>query len=73
MHINYLFLCASILIGNIFEMATLIYTALYFKLYKIFKYFLQDPNMFMFCSSFKIVTGREKASHRDASGNNVNL
>lgn len=54
-------------------MATLIYTALYFKLYKIFKYFLQDPNMFMFCSSFKIVIGREKASHRDASGNNVNL
>lgn len=54
-------------------MATLIYTALYFKLYKIFKYFLQDPNMLMFCSSFTIAIGRGKASHRDASGNNVNL
>lgn len=50
-----------------------IYTALCFKLYGISKHFLQDPNFFMFCSSFKILIGRGKASHRDVSGDNVNL
>lgn len=43
--------------------SSFIYIALCFKLYRTSKHFLQDPNIFVFCSPLKILIGRGKISH----------